>query len=131
MSVELSARREMIVNALRLVALPTEKQVAALPDFVHVPDEIALIYDDAFRLVPELQAAEVLMPSQADALHELDRKFTAMTDAPDEETVWTLEAMQSDERWNDARRLACHALNLLGASADPPDFSGTHTWVRR
>jgi len=63
----------MIVNALRLAALPAQKQVAALPEFVHVPDEVALIYDDGFGLVPQLQEANAITPSQAGALRELDQ----------------------------------------------------------
>lgn len=43
---------ERVVDALRLAALPAEDQFAALPDFVHVPDEVALLYEDAWVLVP-------------------------------------------------------------------------------
>jgi hypothetical protein len=128
-SAESDAQREVIVNALRLTALPAEKQVVALPDFVHVPDEVALVYGDAFLFVPRLREGDLITQTQADALYELDRHFADMTTAPDREAVWTVSAMQTDERWAEARRLAADALNLLGASLGPPDIDGT-TWIR-
>lgn len=57
---------EMLVDSLRLAALPADQQVAALPDFVHVPDEVALLYDDAWRLVPQIREAGLLTDDRAD-----------------------------------------------------------------
>lgn len=36
----------VLVQNLKLIALPAEKQIQMLPDFVLVPDEIALGFDD-------------------------------------------------------------------------------------
>jgi hypothetical protein len=123
-STDPDALRALIVNALRLAALSAEDQAAALPEFVHVPDEVALIYDDAYVVVPQLCEAGVITDNQAEALSELDRQFTEMSDAHDRATLWTREAMRVDKRWSEARRLATQALSLLGAAPGPPDFSG-------
>ena len=117
-----------LVNALRLAALPAQEQVAALPDFVQVADEIALEYDQAFQRVPQLVEAGVLTAEQAEPLATLDQLFAAMTDATDKDTVWTLPAMEGDERWAQTRTIALAALAAVGASLGHPDFDVT-TWV--
>lgn len=42
----------ILLQSLRLVASRFEIQIATLPEFVNVPDEIALIFNDAYLLVP-------------------------------------------------------------------------------
>jgi hypothetical protein len=104
----------MLVDAVRLVALPAERQAIELTG-THVPDEVALVYDDSYVLVPQLTAAGLVSATQSAALDELDRHFSAMTNAFDKDEVWSLEAMRTDERWHEARRLAAEALRLLNA----------------
>jgi hypothetical protein len=119
----------MIVNALGLASLSTEDQVAAHPEFVHVPDEVALIFDDAYVLVPQLRAADAITDAQAEALGQIDRQFSEMSTAPDRASLWTLDAMRGNSRWEETRRLATSALKLLGAPPGLPEFSGT-SWVK-
>jgi hypothetical protein len=119
---------EQVVDSLRLAALPAEEQIAALPDFVHVPDEVALLYNDAFRLVPQIREAGLITDEQQGSLVRLNRHYERMSNATDKDSLWTVEAMQSDERWEKSRRLAAEALAALGRDAGTPRFEGT-TWV--
>ena len=45
----------VLVQNLKLIALPAEKQIQVLPDFVLVPDEIALGFDDVYLMVPQIK----------------------------------------------------------------------------
>jgi hypothetical protein len=119
---------ETLVDALRLVALPAEGQVAVLPGFVHVPDEVMLQYHDASLLVPQLRKAGVLSEEQDEALARLDHHLEEMSNAADKDFLWTIEAMEEDERWETPRRLAAQALAGLGREQGRPSFEGT-TWV--
>ena len=116
---------DQLVDALRLAALPADEHVAALPDFVHVADEIALLYEDAFLNIRE---AGVLTEDQVESLRALDQLFAEMTHASDRETIWTLAAMKGDERWARTRTLALAALAAIGAPPGRPHLDGT-TWV--
>ena len=124
-----AAQLEGLVDALRLAAVPSEKQLEALPDFVHVSDEIALLYDDAFRLAAQIQEAGLIDADQVEALAELDRCFEEMLGAVDKDRLWTVEAMGVDERWERSREIAANALAALGRSVSPPRLEGI-TWVR-
>jgi hypothetical protein len=113
-----------LANALRLAALPAHEQVVCLPDFVHVADEVALEYEQAFRKVPQLVEADVVTAEQVEPLRALDQLFAEMTDAPDKESLWTLSAMEADERWARSRTLALKALTAIGASPGQPRWDG-------
>lgn len=119
----------VVVDALRLAALPAEQQIAFLPDFVHVPDEVALLYDDAWVRVPWVRDAGLLTDDQYEALARLDRHYEQMTNAAEKDWLWTVEAMQGDDRWTTSRQLATDALAALGRQPAPPQFPGT-AWVR-
>ena len=119
---------QQVVDSLRLAALPAEEQIAALPDFVDVPAEVALLYDDAFRLVPQIREAGLITDEQEESLVRLDRLHRDMGIATDKDWLWTVDAMRSDERWARSRRLAAEALAALGREAGTPRFEGT-TWV--
>jgi hypothetical protein len=119
---------ERVVDALRLAALSADDQVAALPDFVHVPDEVALLYEDAWVLVPQIREAGLLTDDEYGALERLDRHYDDMSSAPDKDWLWTLEAMKRDDRWTKSRQLAVDALATLGRRPGRPEFPRT-TWI--
>jgi len=117
---------EMVVDALRLVSLPADEQVAVLTDFVHVPDEVALLYDDAWRLVPQIREAGLITDEQYEVLARLDRHHEEMSKAPKEDSLWTIQAMREDKRWEEGRRLAVEALATLGRELGRPSFCRQH-----
>lgn len=45
----------VLVQYLKLIALLAEKQIQVLPDFVLVPDEIALGFDDIYLMIPQIK----------------------------------------------------------------------------
>ena len=117
----------LLLDALRLIALNAEDQVAALPRFVVVPDEIALFFHDALLLLPQLVTRGLVPPHMTDPLMEIDRKLSAMTDAADR-SVWTYAALANHPDWEWLRERARALLARMGCSLAWPQF--THTrWV--
>ena len=117
-----------LVDSLRLAALPADRQIEALPDFVHVPDEVALVFDDAWALMPQLEEAGLVSPEQRRAIEPLSDLYDEMSIAGDRESLWTIEAMRSDARWDRSRERAREALDRLGESQGQPTFEGV-VWV--
>jgi hypothetical protein len=52
--------REMLIESVQLLAADFDAQVAALPAFVVVADEVALTFDDCYQLLDQIVAAGLL-----------------------------------------------------------------------
>jgi hypothetical protein len=111
-----SSERHRLVDALRLVSLPADRQRGVLPNFVHPPEEVTLLFDDAYACLPSVHDAGGLTDDQARPLGELDGLFQSMTEADDKDWVWTIEAMETDVRWAKTRRLALTLLTEVTAT---------------
>ena len=94
-----------------LAATPTE-QITYLAD-LGVPggiDELALQFDDAMPMLPQL-LTEGLVPEEAGAaLTAVDAALTALNDGPDE--LWSEEGLAAPA-WQTVRTLAADALRCL------------------
>jgi hypothetical protein len=124
-SMEPSQQYDMLVQSLRLVAVSAEEQIASLPDFVSVTDEIVSGYGDAFLLVPQLERAGRIAAEAAGVLRRLDELFGSM---PEDEALADAESLAVHPFWAEARLLATEALDKLGEEKRPPDFSATR-WI--
>jgi len=118
----------MLVNATRLLASDADVQQRAFPDFVQVPDELALNFDDAFRLIHQLEASGHLRRQQVEALERVDKLLGEMTNRH-ESSLWTLEALRVSPDWQALRAEARSALGSLGVGVAPPSTEGI-TYVR-
>ena len=126
---------DRMVDALRLLALPADTQVAALPSFVEVPDELALSFDEAYRALTVDGLTGAFSASQLTALAEIDRSLEEMSRPPRgalawtpellELSAWTIDALYADERWGWLRRSARRLLRALGVESGRPDLSHT------
>lgn len=124
-----------LVDALRLLALPAQEQIAVLPAFVATADEVALTFDEAFRLVGERVYQHVVSEDQQAALREIDGMLESMSVPPAgasdwtpeaiATSVWSRDALTADERWALLRIRALDLLQALGADPGPPDLSGS------
>jgi hypothetical protein len=112
-----------LVQALHRLALPANQQ-ATLRGLGHVPDELALDFDQAWALVPALAERGWISAEQLATLAGIDQLLGAMSDraAPDRAGLWTLDGLQTDGRWAHARVLAAQALEALG---DPAPYDST------
>ncbi|MFF8507627.1 hypothetical protein ACF064_05995 [Streptomyces sp. NPDC015492] len=88
------------------------------------PDEMALGFDDGFRLVVRLVEDEELSPEALPLLRMIDEVFCEMTEDATPVDRWTIDALSTDAGWERARRLARDVLAVEGETdAQPPDAS--------
>ena len=121
-----SDQYSLLVDALRLVAISAEAQIASLPDFVCVTDEVATTFGDAYLLVPQLERGGLVSTAAAVALERLDDFFEAM---PEDDALAEPESLSSHPFWAKARTLAADSLRLLDEEVRPPELS-TIRWVK-
>jgi len=113
---------ERLIQAVQLLASNYETQVSSFPDFVHVPDEVALIYSDCFLLADQIAECGLLNKPQLIKLRELDNALRKMSSKGNEE-VWTCEALKTSPEWQNIRSLASDVLSILERSKQQPDLS--------
>jgi hypothetical protein len=106
----------VLTSALQLLAADPDEQVAALPDFVHVPDELTLNFDDAMVLAPRLRRAGLLDDGATERLQELQSALQAID-------RWDLDALREDPAWSNVRERARDVLAHLGLPRGPIDLS--------
>jgi hypothetical protein len=111
---------ETLVQSLRLLAAEYTVQVGALPDFVHVPDEIASTYSESFLLAEVIQDAGLINQEQLTRLRELDEVLACMSE---DETLWTHEALKHGADWSAVRTRASDLLTLLSEQQRIPELS--------
>lgn len=116
----------VLVQYLKLIALPAEKQIQVLPDFVLVPDEIALGFDDIYLMIPQIKQNAMISVRGLELLRELDQLFEKMSGKP---LFWSLEYFEYGELWKKIRQLACSILDELKEPVDIPDLGFTQ-WIK-
>jgi hypothetical protein len=109
---------ERLIEALRLMACSADAQIAALPDFVVVADEVALLFDDEFRAV-DLDACTSVV---RDGLVTINRELSEMSKSKSP-SLWTIEALRAASDWESLRTTAKAVLTALGVSIGRPDLS--------
>jgi hypothetical protein len=103
------------VRSVAVLALPAEAQASWLHrqfgDATPVVDELALEYDDGFRLVPTFIELGWLDAAALPALEQLDAQLEAMSGERKAE-LWEVDTLVRAE-WDRVRSLASEALSLL------------------
>lgn len=109
----------MIVESLNLLATDYETQMNTLPDFVHVADEIALIFSDCCLFTEGLFSSGVLSEIQRDKLFEIDNLLDEMSNT---KSLWNFESLKQSSQWEKIRNLADDMLKMLGKEKQRPDL---------
>lgn len=117
---ELSVIKFQMTQALRLLAARAEVQVQALPTFVHVPDELSLIYGDIVLLLDRLHRNGILNEVLYLKLQELNAILDEMSN---QESLWEIESLSNSREWQEVRMKARECLSLLNESEEPIDLS--------
>ena len=100
-----------LVQSLRLLANPYEKQRDSLPDFVVVQDEVVNSFGDAFLLLPQLIETGNL---PLKAIASIVRCFNQV-DMATRNSDWSdLEIFKNHECWEKVRYFAHKALEDIG-----------------
>ena len=116
--------RPRLVDWLRLLASDHPTQMRFWDKVGH-PDEMALIFNDLFRLCPQLVELHVMTRSEITSLSRIDEEFHKMG-GPVHAELWTLDAIRQHESWSTIRRLAREALYAFGSEPADPVLD----WVR-
>ena len=98
-------------DAVLTLALPANEQLAILDAAgeSRAVDELALDYDDSFRIVGEAASRNGLTNDERSALISLDQQLDQMSGEANAGN-WTTEALQSSDCWKEVRKLAAMAL---------------------
>ncbi|WP_228456684.1 hypothetical protein [Streptomyces durbertensis] len=108
----------MLIEAVVVVAAPASDQVAWLDKYDVPPDEIALGFDDAFRLAGRLVDEGRLSREVLPSLQMIDEVFSEMSQVTDVDR-WTREVLATDAGWGRARQLAREVLTAEGEEMSP------------
>lgn len=116
-----------LVEAIRLLAADTEIQFSILPDFVCVPDELAITFCDAYDVL-SIYLPQIWGLETSSLCGAISTAFDTMTaEAP--EDFFSETAVRHDQRWQDIREQARVILTKLNLPITTPDLCWI-TYVR-
>jgi hypothetical protein len=118
---------EMLIASLQLMAADVDDQIAALPWFVSVADEVAITFGEAYILRGWIEDAELIDPGLVPKLDAIEKQTVAMSGQAHPE-FWTDEALRTFPEWQQLRVQAREILADLGIELAPPNLS-TITYV--
>ena len=106
-----------IIESIKFLATPPEKQLSLLPDFVSKPDEIASSLDDWLTLYNNLNTA-LFSPEDYQKINDLNSMFDTFEDSD-----FTTEEFLSSNKWKKIRNEARKVLLKLKIEYSEPDSS--------
>ena len=106
-----------LIQATQLLAVDYNTQRQTLPDFVHLPDELAIIYGDAILLLDQILQTALITTDQAMLFKEID---SLLYDMEQQKQVWTEEALHDQTEWMTIRHKAKKLLHLLEEPVQTP-----------
>jgi hypothetical protein len=108
-----------LVDALQLLAADYGTQREAIPNFAHLPDELALIYSESLLCIEQHadELVDFLSGSALQKLRELDDTLARMSGKP---SLWTIDALTHSSEWQQVRERAREILRQLGVPLSPP-----------
>lgn len=115
-----------LLQSLRLVAAPPEIQISSMPQFVSLPDEIALTFNDAYLISSQLVDENIISIQAFLLLKELSELFDNMSQ---DKSLWTLQKLENDNSWKLSRQLAIKVLQELDEPFGRPNLNYIN-WVK-
>lgn len=115
-----------LIQALRLIASGANIQIDSFPQYVNVADEIALLYNDIYLLVPQLVDSGIISSEHIDILFQIDHLFEVMSN---DKSIWSTIMLENHANWKQARLLALEALKSLNVPYETPNLDFVK-WVK-
>ena len=115
-----------LIQSLKLVASPHHIQIASLPDYVNVADEIALIYNDSYIMLPQI-CSIISQPNVIKMFDELNKLFEDMSK---DKSLWNNKSLEENVFWKVSRELGQLILNELNEKNTNPNLDFIH-WVKK
>lgn len=114
------------IQIVKLIALSAEKQIQILPDFVEIPDEIALAYNDIYLMIPQIEEEKAFPIRIVELSRQLNLLFNSMSK---DALLWSMEYFEHGKLWENIRQLARSILKELNEANDTPDL-GFIQWIK-
>ncbi len=105
--------------SIQALAQSAAIQHTLFPDFVCVPDELALEFDEYYRQVLNSPLSLKFDLEQLSLVRELDQKLASIS-GPENERFWCDKALESAPEWNEVRMIAKSTLKKFGWPEAPP-----------
>jgi hypothetical protein len=110
---------DRFIQCLQLVASDPEEQISLFPDFVDIPDEIALEYNHRLTWLNQNYSEKLINEEEINKLKQIDDLFTRMS-LDKSINYWDLKALRNASEWELARNMAKEVLNSLGIKKTQP-----------
>jgi hypothetical protein len=121
-----SSKLSTLVEVLRLLAMEPDEQASTLPNFVDVPDELALLFGDQCDTLAEGELQSSLGDTATSLVREIEEVFRTMAGKGE---YYSMDALRDRAEWSHIRELSRRALDSSGLPATPPNLSWV-TYVR-
>jgi hypothetical protein len=117
----LEIAQDRLFRILDLLGAEAAQQVAWLQENGTYPscDELGLEFEDSYLMAQQLQRAGLINSQALQKLSALDKHLSAMSGS-DRAQLWQARALEREEEWMFARRLARDALNDCLALKNSP-----------
>lgn len=112
-------RLKQVIETLRLLAADCDTQTKVLPNYVHVPDEIALTFEDTYLLTNSLLQDKLITEDVKSELDTLNELFDQMNCRKE---LWTLDQLKFGEEWQQIRSVASRALKCMNRDIEIPNL---------
>lgn len=106
-----------LAESLKLVASSYDIQIESLPDFVNVTDEIALIFNDSYIMIPQID--RLLSSHTMRLLDDLNKLFEKMSE---DKSLWNIESLEKNDLWIKSRELGCLILKEINEKYTDPNL---------
>jgi hypothetical protein len=105
--------------SVRALAQPADIQLGLYPDFVWVPDELAMEFDEWYKKLCASAVVGDWPEAKLILVHAINQQLVSMNTASDP-NLWTDEALAENEEWKKTRDLALRCLHEMEWSVEPP-----------
>ncbi len=122
---ELKQQYKALIESLKLLASPYEKQASYLPGFTNIKDEVISTFADAFLLLPQLIENDLL---SRQAIAATIRCFNWMEMCERDNSISDTASFKQHENWQKVRLFAAKVLNAMNEDNGKPDLSHIE-WV--
>ena len=106
------------INSLQALAVDHQSQLEIHPDFVCKPDELALDFDNCYR-VAKPQLISMNSKECLAAVDAIDSHLERMS-GEDNAHLWTDQAVKESLEWKELRKVASDACRMLGIPIECP-----------
>jgi hypothetical protein len=118
-----ATRMNMLLQVVNLLATQYDQQVEAFPDFVLIPDEIALLFEDVSLFIATFFREGYITSSQKEKIDALSTLFDTMSE---NQGLWTREALKTSSQWQQVRVSAKEILESFHEEPHPPHLFWIH-----